>query len=186
MVAQFVTLFAGLVMILENYIRQTLIAAGEEDTTVEKVSIITYLVYLFNGAVVVWPAFDGIMQADPSEILEEFKNMCASFVSSNTDIKSADPQNLIHASFATSHTDIKSADPPILSFSDHEEEFPVGPGPNHTTTLECPDTQQQIQVFPDEGNQYLVHLSEDQVYGQPFEHAGGVRAQPKAGQHAQA
>ena len=161
MVAQFITLFAGLVITLENYIRQTLIAAGEVDTTVEKISILTYLVYFFNGAVVVWPTIDGFMQADPSETLQEFKNMYASFVGSDNDSESADP--------------------PILNFADKVEELVVGPVPYHTTALERPDAEHQIQ-FQQESNQDSAYVSAGQVCMPSFEHAGGVRAQPEAGQ----
>jgi hypothetical protein len=166
MVAQFITLFAGLVIIVENYIHDALIAAGEADTTAEKVSFITYLVYLFNGAVVVWPALDGFMQADLSETLEEFKNMCASFVDFGKDSKSADPSNLILA--------------------DKGEEFVISPGAesaDHTTTLKCPENEQKTP-FQDTGNQEPSYASAGQVQWHTFEHAGGVRAQaqPVAGQ----
>ncbi len=164
MVAQFITLFAGLVIIVEKYIRQTLIAAGEEDTTVEKISIVTYLVYLLNGAVMVWPALDGFMQADPSETLTEFTNMCASFGSSGT------------ASITPDH--------PIFDLADKVEES----GPEHTTTLEHPDSEQQTQFqaesIQEESVQDDVHRSEGQFSVYSFEHAGGVRAQaqPETGQ----
>jgi hypothetical protein len=161
MVAQFITLFAGLVIIVENYIHQTLIAAGEADTTAEKISILTYLVYLSNGAVVAWPALDGFMQASPSETLAQLKDMCASFVRSGT----------------TS----KSADPPILSLADQEEELGIGPCLDHKTLLGCPDTEQQTPC-QNESNQNLVYSSQ-QAQGHIFEHAGGVRiqAQPESG-----
>jgi hypothetical protein len=150
MVAQFITLFAGLVFILENYIRQALVTAGEVDTTSEKVSFITYLVYLFNGAVVVWPALDSFMQANPAEHLEQFKNMCASFVGSGKVVESE-----VHS---------------IEEIAEKGEELVItsSPGPYHTTTSECGDTEQKT-TFQDTNNQ--------EPLGHTFEHAGGVRAQ---------
>ncbi len=55
---------------MEDYIQQSLIAAGETDTTTAKVSIITYLVYLGNGAVLIWPSVDWVLQTSPSDIFE--------------------------------------------------------------------------------------------------------------------
>jgi hypothetical protein len=155
MVAQFITLFAGLVIIMENSIRQELIAAGEADTTAEKVSFITYLVYLFNGAVVVWPALDSFMQSEPYETLEEFKKMWASFIGSGNDSDSADPSMLI--------------------FSDKAAELVISSGPSHTTISESPDTEQET-LLQDTSDQDPGYLRVGQVQEHTFEHAGGVRA----------
>jgi hypothetical protein len=52
---QFISLYGGLVLIVEGYIQAQLAAANQTGDTEGKNSIIYALIYLCNGAVVGWP-----------------------------------------------------------------------------------------------------------------------------------
>jgi hypothetical protein len=70
LVAQFISLFGGLVLIIEDYISAQLAVANESDNTSYKTSVIYVLVYLCNGAVAGWPAIQLLLLKSPFEIVE--------------------------------------------------------------------------------------------------------------------
>jgi hypothetical protein len=71
LVAQFITLYGGLVLIVEDYIKQQLAAANQSDGGSSKLVIIYGLVYLCNGAVVGWPAIQLVLLNSPADIAAE-------------------------------------------------------------------------------------------------------------------
>ena len=70
LIAQFISLFGGLVLIVEDYISAQLVAANENDNTSNTTSIIYALVYLCNGSVVGWPIIQLLLLKSPLEIVE--------------------------------------------------------------------------------------------------------------------
>ena len=70
LVAQLVSLYSGLVLIVEDNISVQFSAANESDNTSGKTSILYALIYLFNGAVVGWPAIQFLLLNSPLEIVE--------------------------------------------------------------------------------------------------------------------
>jgi hypothetical protein len=89
LVAQFISLFGGLVLIVEEFISEQLAAANESDNTSIKTSIIHALVFLCNGAVVGWPIIQFLLLKSPLEIVEiiqaKIKNL-----TSGTDVASSE------------------------------------------------------------------------------------------------
>ena len=74
MVAQFITLYGGLVLIVEDFIQQQLMAANQADTTGQESSIIYFLVYTCNGAVIVFPVLQMLFQTSPAKYAEDTLN----------------------------------------------------------------------------------------------------------------
>jgi hypothetical protein len=74
LVAQFITLYGGLVLIVEDYIKQQLAAANQSDGGSSKLVIIYGLVYLCNGAVVGWPAIQLVLLNSPADIAAEVQS----------------------------------------------------------------------------------------------------------------
>ena len=74
LVAQFISLYGGLVLIVEDYIKQQLAAANQSDNTNDKTAIIYALVYLCNGAVVAWPAIQFLLLKSPAEYAESIRS----------------------------------------------------------------------------------------------------------------
>jgi hypothetical protein len=127
LVAQFFTLFGGLVIIIQGFIQQSLIAAGESDTTVE-VSIVTYIVYMVNIAVVGWPAIDILVQTNPLNIWNQASSMFSSCVKDRS--VSAD------YTIPTDH-------------ADKVDETIARPGQNHTDTSIGPVSDQPMKFDHD-------------------------------------
>jgi hypothetical protein len=70
LVAQFISLFGGLVLIVEDYISSQLATSNESNNTSSQTSIIYALIYLCNGAVVGWPVIQFLLLKSPLEIVE--------------------------------------------------------------------------------------------------------------------
>ncbi len=70
---QFISLYGGLVLIVEGYIQAQLAAANQagHGDTKGKNSIIYALVYLCNGAVVGWPAIQFLLLKSPMEYVDK-------------------------------------------------------------------------------------------------------------------
>jgi hypothetical protein len=65
LIAQFITLYGGMVLIVEYFIKKERSASNEEDTTSNTISIIYGLVYISNAAVCGWPAIQFLLVSDP-------------------------------------------------------------------------------------------------------------------------
>jgi hypothetical protein len=166
LVAQFITLFGGLVIIVEDYIQQSLIAAGEIDTTTAKVSIISYLVYLGNGAVLIWPSVDWMLQTSPSDIFELVGSMFTQSIGSGED-SDEDSKAVTDAVAMNSAAGVTSSGP------GHNVEFDrsviVTDSEQQTQSQDLSEPEQQIGSMTESIRQ--VSIQED--HG--FELAGGVR-----------
>jgi hypothetical protein len=60
LVAQFITLFGGVVLVLHTYMRREAIQAGEKDSTSTENSMIEFLIFFSNGTLLIWPAIQMI------------------------------------------------------------------------------------------------------------------------------
>ena len=78
LVAQFITLYGGLVLIVEDYILQALQAAGEADTTSSQTFIIYWLVYICNLAVICWPIIQFLLMTRKADYRKNAKALLAS------------------------------------------------------------------------------------------------------------
>ena len=74
LVAQFITLYGGPVLIVKDYIKQQLAAANQRDSSSGKLVIIYALVYLCNCSVVCWPAVQVVLLNSPAEVAAEVQS----------------------------------------------------------------------------------------------------------------
>ena len=65
LIAQFITLYGGVVLIVEDFVKKERIASNEEDNTAGTLSIIYGLVYISNAAVCGWPGIQFLLVTDP-------------------------------------------------------------------------------------------------------------------------
>jgi hypothetical protein len=79
LVAQFITLFGGVVLVLQYYIRREAIQAGEEDKTTVQNSLIQVLIFACNGAILIWPAFEAIANIDRKKLQDDFHDCAVKF-----------------------------------------------------------------------------------------------------------
>ena len=83
MVAQFITLYGGLVLIVEDYIQQQLIAANQADSTGPQSIIIYILIYFCNGAVMAFPVIQKLLQKSPARYAEDILHTIKKHLSPN-------------------------------------------------------------------------------------------------------
>jgi hypothetical protein len=69
LIAQFITLYGGLVLIVQEFVKRELFASNEEDNTSGTLSVIYGLVYISNAAVCGWPVFQFLLVIDPAQFM---------------------------------------------------------------------------------------------------------------------
>jgi hypothetical protein len=78
LIAQFISLFSGLCLVLESYVLQDLISAGENDSTKQSIEIFGVLILVFNLLVLTWPVINVLMSAEFAEKVDRlFKKIKA-------------------------------------------------------------------------------------------------------------
>jgi hypothetical protein len=80
LIAQFISLFCGLCLVVDSYVQKDLISAGEVNTTNQSSEIFGKSIIMANIVVMVWPFFNVMISAKFSETTDQyFKKVKAIF-----------------------------------------------------------------------------------------------------------
>jgi hypothetical protein len=80
LIAQFLSLYAGICLIIESYVQKDLINAGQDDTTSPASTIFEALIVGINLALFVWPLIMFLLSGNFAKMLEEASKPIQAFL----------------------------------------------------------------------------------------------------------
>jgi hypothetical protein len=144
LIAQFITLYGGVVLIVEDFIRKERSASNEEDNTSNIISAIYGLVYISNAAVCVWPAIQVLLAFDYVQYVQSAMKR----FSSRTETQQDNEKNDLNP----------PAEPPCLdSVTEHRQGQSVA---EHVDALEPGVSEFPVRAIQDESMQFQEHAHE--------------------------
>ena len=74
LIAQFISLFAGLCLVVESYVQRDLISAGEGDSTNQSTEAFGVLIIGFNLLITIWPIINVLVSGEFAENADNIYN----------------------------------------------------------------------------------------------------------------